>query len=104
MPRQPDKRRHIGYLRNGSSSHVGGLFPKYTFSSLWAKNPRIAKEKASAKIDAIVALAMACVAAVEAFGMQRPSVPALPILFEGPSTWVHEEATCVWTRRPAKRR
>ena len=42
MPMQPDKRPNIGCLQNGSASHVGGIFPKYTFSGVWAKNPMVA--------------------------------------------------------------
>ena len=47
------------------------------------------------KIDAIVALAMACVSAVEAFGLERePITPGLPLVMMGPSRW-QPEATLV---------
>ena len=48
------------------------------------------------KIDAIVALAMARVSAVEAFGLERlsPSPRNLPLVMMGPSRW-QPEATLV---------
>jgi phage terminase large subunit-like protein len=50
---------------------------------------RIAKEKVSKKIDAIVALAMACAAALEVAGQQPPQVEA-PIFEVTPSLWIRD--------------